>query len=170
VEEGSRDTPQSLQVMTAGATSLSKWVAALAGGGGGLAAILLQVQPVRAALGADTTLGGAVFILGGSLLRVAVVLALAIIVRADVSGRATASAALYEARAAVSTALFTSFVSPAAPRVEVPGYEIKVLGGDNSWLPVERFVWIRRDLFAKVGNDNYIRTEQWQDLQRIPAA
>jgi hypothetical protein len=121
-------------------------------------------------LGADTILGGAAFILGGSLLGVAVVLALAIIVRADVSGRATASAAQYNARAAVATALLTSFVSPPAPPVEVPGYEIKVRGGDNSWLPVERFVWIRGGLFARVGNDNYIRTGKWQDLQRIPAA
>jgi hypothetical protein len=162
-------TPKSLQAITAGATSLSKWVGVLVAGVGGPGALLVQVQGFRAALGADTPLEGAAFLLGGSLLGVAVVLALVMIVRADVSGRATASAAQYNARAAVATALLTSFVSPPAPPVEVPGYEIKVLNGNNSWLPVERFVWIEGQLFAKVGNDDYILTEEWQDLQRIPA-
>lgn len=98
-------TPHSLQVMTAGATSISKWIAAHVAGGGGLAAIATGLNGFFGSVGPanlDTPLIRAAFILGGSLIGSAVVIALAMVVRADVSGRASSSAAQFEARDATS--------------------------------------------------------------------
>lgn len=159
-----KGTPQSLQVMTSGATSISKWVAALVAGGGGLAAIATGLNGFFGAVGPDeldTPLVRASFILGGSLLGAAVVLALALVVRADVSGRASSSAAQFEARAAVASALLNSFVSPVAPPVEAPGYAIQKK--DGSWSSVEKFVWQQNELVAKI-EDDYVPTSEWTGL------
>jgi hypothetical protein len=160
----SKGTPQSLQVMTAGASSISKWVAALVAGVGGVGAVATGLNGFFVAVGPnnlDTPLVRTAFILGGSVLGAAVVIALAMVVRADVSGRASASAAQFDARGAVACALLTSFVTPAPPAVEVPGYAIRTK--DGSWCTVERFVWRDNELVAKV-EDDYVPATEWTGL------
>lgn len=145
-------TPRSLQVITAGATSISKWVAGLVAGGGGLAALATGLNGFFGGVGKDgldTELVRTAFILGGSLIGAAVVLALAMVARADVASRAKASAAQFDARAAVASALLTSFVRPPQPTV-TPGYSIQK---DNSWFEVEKFLWKGGQLVAKIDGD-----------------
>ena len=159
-----KGTPQSLQVMTSGATSIAKLVVALVAGGGGLAAIATGLNGFFGRVGPeglDTPLVRSAFVMGGSLLGAAVVLALAIVVRADVSGRASSSAAQFEARAAVASALLSSFVAPAVPSVEVPGYAIQ--RKDGSWSAVEQFLWRQGELVAKV-EDDLVPTDEWVGL------
>src|SRR4029079_10073898 len=98
-------TPLSLQVMTSGATSISKLVVALIAGGGGLAAIATGLNGFFAAVGPeglDTPLVRTAFILGASVLGAAVFLALAVVVRSDVTARAHATAAQFQARGEVA--------------------------------------------------------------------
>lgn len=159
-------TPPTLQVMTAGAASMSKWVATMVAGGGGIAAIATGLNGFFGLVGPqDSPWVRIAFILGGSLLGVAVVIALAIIVRADVSARATASAAQFEARGAVASALLHSFVAPTPPVAKVAGYVIQ--STDGSWSEVEEFVWRKNRLSAKV-KDGYVAVTEWTGLLPSP--
>jgi hypothetical protein len=154
-------TPQSLQVMTGGATSISKWIAAAVAGVGGLSALATGLNGFFVAVGPaglDTPLVRTAFILGGSVLGAAVAIALAILVRSDLTARAHATAAQFEARGAVASALINSFVVPEQPPVEVPGYAIQT--ADKSWCAVERFVWREGKLVAKT-EDDYVPHDEW---------
>ena len=88
-------TPESVQVVTAGATTLSKVTATATGlggvlGAGGLGALGAAATEEPAVL--------AVLIASSGLVLAASLLAVAAIVRADLAARATATAARYEAR------------------------------------------------------------------------
>jgi hypothetical protein len=100
-------TEQSLQVISAGSSALSKgWasVVAAVGGGGSIWAALKGL-----AASDEQPLQRAVFLGSAALVLSAVVIAISIIVRADLAARAQAAAAEYEARARVAGALMNSF-------------------------------------------------------------
>ena len=102
-----KGTPESLQVIRAGALDVTKvWTSIT--GAAGLA-------------GAVTTLGAAwkaapdnlqITLVGGaSVILAATAIAIALIIRSDVAGRATTTAALYRSRAQVSNAFLASLVA-----------------------------------------------------------
>lgn len=139
-------TPVSLQVLTSGATSIAKWwtglIATIGGGGTVLAAIdNWQADPAN-----DTA--RSVAILGVALLGSAVVLSIALIVRADVSGRAAATTAEYAARAQVAEAMLDNMQygrpAPAAP----PPRSYYWAQTDYGWFPVTDFAWRNGALVA----------------------
>lgn len=111
-------TPQSLQVITAGATALTKVWAGLVGALGGGGAIFAAVKGLGAGSG-DTPLQRAVFVASAALLVAVAALSVAIIIRGDVAARATASAAEYRARADVAVSLIAG-VQHARPQPPVP--------------------------------------------------
>jgi hypothetical protein len=102
-------TPPSLQAITAGASSFSKWMAG-----------------VLTALGGSTVVWGLItrfWVESGPVLQVTYVaamavllsviaLAIAMIVRADVTARAIASAAEYQARSRIATSFIEGAVTP----------------------------------------------------------
>ncbi len=94
-------TPPSLQVITAGAGSLSKWMSGALVTLGGSSVVLAAVSGFwdssSDALRTSIALGLAV-------LLSAVAVAIATIVRSDIRARAVASAAQYEARGAITAA------------------------------------------------------------------
>jgi hypothetical protein len=162
-------TPQSLQVMTSGASAISKLVVSLVAGGGGLAAIATGLNGFFTSVGPDnldTPLVRTAFILGGSVLGAAVVLALAVVVRSDVTARAHATAAQFQARGTVASALLNSFVVPVAPTTPPPGYAI--LTEDGSWVLVEEFSWKENKLVAKVDGD-LKPAHEWKGIVRCSA-
>lgn len=112
--ENNRDrfgTPYSLQVMKAGATTLSKRWAAIVAAAGGLPALGTIVQSMTNTLGRQDNdpLVRAAFLVSGSVLLSTVVIAVAIIVRSDVTARATAAAAQKHAEAEIAVASLTSY-------------------------------------------------------------
>ena len=95
-------TPPSVQAITAGSTMVSKaWTSLLgaAGGGGALVAALNSVSDDW-----KNDPRASPFIFASAITLGAVAIAIALIVRGDVAGRAAASAAQYEARARIAVA------------------------------------------------------------------
>jgi hypothetical protein len=144
-------TPQSLQVMTAGTTALSKAWAGLLGFFGGGGALLTALDGLGAS-GKDTPLQRAVFVASAAVMLAAVAVSIALIVRGDVAARAAASAAEYRARAEVATALLGSFrhgrprrPSPPPPERK-PEYILQRSSGE--WEAVSRFAWKGKKLHA----------------------
>lgn len=101
-------TPPALQVITSGATALSKGWATLVGLFGGGTALWTALQGFGADP-QDEPLQRAVFVVSAAVIMAAAVISIAVIVKADVAARAEASAAEYEARARVADALLNSF-------------------------------------------------------------
>lgn len=137
-------TPDSVQVMTSGATGMSKLVVAAVGAVGGASAIATGLSGFfdgfLGTRGADAPLTRSAFLIAGALIAVAVAMALAIVVKADVTARARATAAQYEARAAVATALLRSYVVPAAPQSAAqPAWAVQK--ADASWTGVTDLRW-----------------------------
>jgi len=147
-------TPHSLQVMTSGATSISKLVVGAVGGIGGLSALATGLNGFFGKVGPnnlDTPMVRTAFIVAGALLGAAVAISLAIVVRADVSARARSSAAQFDARARVASALLRSYVAPAlAPAEETP-YAVQTK--DNSWHIVKEFRWEANRVVAVIDGD-----------------
>ena len=160
-------TPASLQVITAGATSLGKvWPAIVAFIGGG-SAILTGLMGFGVGEEAATTTANivqrAAFTASASLLAAAVAIAIAIMVRADVNARSVASAAQFEARAAVTAAILSSSEYgrpvPAAPQ---PNYMLRT--NNDEWLPVLAFTMTANGLAADVGNNRVVLSQNFQAL------
>lgn len=149
-----KGTPASLQVMTAGATSISKGVVAAVSGVGGLSAVAVGLSSFFDKVGGaglDTELVRTAFILGGSLVIAAAAIGLAIVVRSDVTARAQVTAARLEARSAVTSAMLNNFCAPPVT-LETP-YAIRTAEGDDSWYKVEEFLWRHDGLAARVNGD-----------------
>jgi hypothetical protein len=89
-------TPWSLQVITAGATSVTKWVASI----GGVAGLMASIGTVVTALNAVDNVPLQLVSVGALAVVLSVtVLSVALMVRADVGARASVTAAEYQARA-----------------------------------------------------------------------
>lgn len=99
------------------------------------------------------------------MLASATVLAIAMMVRGDVTARATASAAEYQARAAIATALIQSFQYEPAPTPAAepePRHLVRIRGGDL--VPVKHFCWDpRKGLVARPasGDDIPVSEIEW---------
>jgi hypothetical protein len=149
-----KGTPHSLQVMTSGATSISKLVVGAVGGIGGLSALATGLNGFFGKVGPnnlDTPLVRAAFIVAGALMGMAVAVSLAIVVRADVSARAESSAAQFRARAQVAAALLQSYVAPAIAPAEETSYAVRT--NDNSWHKVLEFRWENDAVVAVIDGD-----------------
>lgn len=147
-------TPHSLQVMTSGATSISKLVVGAVGGIGGISALATGLNGFFGKVGPDnldTPLVRTAFIVAGALMGMAVALSLAIVVRADVSARAASTAAQFDARARVASALLQSYVAPALAPAEETSYAVQTK--DNSWHVVKEFRWEDNRVVAVIEGD-----------------
>ena len=102
-------TPYSLQVIKSGATSITQLWAALVAAAGGLPALLALYQSLRNDFKTTETLVRTAFVISGSVLLSTVVIAIAIIVKGDVAGRALATAAEKQAEASIVVASLTSY-------------------------------------------------------------
>lgn len=150
-------TPLSLQVITSGSTALAKgWSSFVGLLGGGVA-----ITAAATALGYDSAevIEAAVFTASAGIVAAATAVSIAIIVRADVLARATASAAQYEARAAIASALLNSaqynIPIPPTPPTREPNYMLRT--NDDRWHAVERFSLGDAGVLAKVrGSDTPI--------------
>jgi hypothetical protein len=131
-------TPFSIQVITAGATALAKvWpgLIALLGGGGAIAVGLEALG-----YGSDQPAQAAAFTLAAAILGSAVAISIAVIVKADVSARAMASAAQYHARSEVTGALLrSSQYNVPVPAVVPPALNYLVMTRDQQWYAVQGF-------------------------------
>ncbi len=156
-------TPASLQVITAGATSLGKvWPAIVAFIGGG-SAVLTGLAGFGVGPDDANQLQRAVFTASASFLASAVAIAIAVMVRADVNARSMASAAQFEARAAVTAAILSSseYGRP-APAALQPNYMLRT--NNDEWLPVLAFKLTPNGLAADVGNNRVVLSQNFQAL------
>ena len=133
-------TPLSLQVITAGATTLAKRWSMITAALGGLGASL-GASKAFGWFGLQDATGAQQHVLTASAaaLGIAAIAAVALIVRGDVMARATASAAEYRARAQIATALISSF------RYNPPGTTRALArirnGAGFEYVPIKNFTW-----------------------------
>ncbi|NHC43681.1 hypothetical protein [Motilibacter aurantiacus] len=154
-------TPASLQVITSGATSLAKWMALALGTVGGGSGAWAAVKGFW--LNEDETLRLA-YTGAAALILSAVAVSIAIIVRGDVTARASAMAAEYAARSQVAAAMLTTpnygRVAPAL----APAYFAAVPDGANppnqTWKPVEAFSRNNGTWTVKIDG-------RWEDVNRV---
>jgi hypothetical protein len=113
------ETPQSLQVITAGVLSATKLTGGLTAAGGLGGAVTAFVASFSAQ---DVALKIAL-IAAGAVILAAAAIAVARIVSSDVDGRASASVAQYEARASIVESLYQllAATSPPAAALATPG-------------------------------------------------
>jgi hypothetical protein len=136
-------TPASLQVITAGATSMSKWSAGIVTALGGSTVLIAGIKGLP---GDADSMQRNVFLAALAVLLSAIVLAIAVMVRADLSARALASAAQYEARSMVAKTLLENlqYAAPAQPATSGGTcdmcYVVKKKC-DDKWYPVKTFAW-----------------------------
>lgn len=120
-------TPYSLEVIRAGETFIAKrwtvWVAA-AGGLPALAALVAGVTS-NLGIGDPDPLVRAAFVVSGSVLLSTVAIAIAIIVKSDVTGRALGTAAQKQAEANIAVAALSSYQYA----LTTPSYLIKKKDG-----------------------------------------
>jgi hypothetical protein len=126
------DTPFSRQAITAGALAMSKWMGTAIASLGGLGAIVATAAAFWARVSVAERIGYASMAV---LLIVGMAVALAVIVRADVTARGLATAAMYRARADVASGFLAT-----TQRILLnePAYWVR-LRADHTWHPVTRF-------------------------------
>lgn len=136
---GRNKTPYSLQVIKAGSTALSRRWAAIVAGAGGLPALWALVQGLTNTLGAqdDAPMVRAAFLLAGSVLLSTAVIAVAIIVRSDVTARAAGTAARAHAEASIAVASLSSYQYAQAAPPPIGPYLLKK--NDGTVVQVESF-------------------------------
>jgi hypothetical protein len=122
-------TPPSLQLITAGSTTASKWIGAAITSLGGASALLAGLRAFVGGSGNVTKVGWAA---SAAACLVATIIGLAIIIKADVSGRAEAASAEYSARALIAA----QFLELARPKGQ---YAVKGTGQNAKFMPVESF-------------------------------
>jgi hypothetical protein len=149
-----KGTPPGLQVMTSGASSISKLVVAAVGGIGGLSAIATGLNGFFGKVGPgnlDTPMVRTAFIIAGALMGAAVAISLAIVVRADVGARASSTSAQFEARARVASAVLNSYVTPSLTQAQETPYAVRT--SDDSWHLVKQFEWQGSTVVAVIEGD-----------------
>ena len=159
-------TPESLQVITAGSTALSKTIATLVAALGGGTVIWAAVKGFWIAQGENQRIA---YIGATALIVSAVVIALAIIVRSDVQGRAIASAAEYEARAKIANAFLQTSQQIAEAR-----YLLKKKGqdgqdGQEGWFDVKSFGTDSKGFFVKI-EGNTVYSDEIGHIERLAAS
>jgi hypothetical protein len=158
-------TPQSMQIVTAGSTALTKvWTtvtAALGGGGAIFAAVSTFWKDFGT--GTEAAIQRSALMVSAALLASAVVVAISAMVRADVQGRATAQAAAYAARG-VYAAAFMSTLQAVLPETQRSTYVVKQ--GDD-WVPVQSFTWNGGQAVAQTDGD-LIPASEWSGLIELP--
>ena len=155
-------TPESLQLITAGSTALSKVWSSLAGVGLGAGALIQGLKALNWLPGPEVDGGQQIALtISGALLASTAAIAIAIIVRGDVAGRATAAGAEYAARAAVTESLVRAFTyaPPAAVTVAAPPRHVVLTTGDK-WYTVREFSWRNGKLAAVVSDTTIIPSDQ----------
>lgn len=163
-----RGTPQSLQVITAGGTALSKGWATFVGLFGGGGALWTAIQGFGASP-EDDALQRAVFVAAAAVILAAAVTAIAVIVKADVQARAEASAAEYEARAHVVNALLSNLQygrPTAAPVRYWLRRKDKQNRSESKWHSVVDFEWDDKtdELVAVTGSGQrvpWLKIAEW---------
>ncbi len=109
-------TPWSLQVITAGATSATKWVASI----GGAAGLMASIGTAVTALNAGDNVPLQLVAVGAlAVILSATILAIALMVRADVGARASVTAAEYQARALLAS----TYLQASEPIAEIKTVE-----------------------------------------------
>ena len=149
-----QETPASLQVITAGGTAISKWWSSLAGVGLGGGALVQGLRALNWLPGKDVAGGQQIALtLSGALLASTAAIAIAIIVRGDVAGRATASAAEYAARASMTQSIINAFsyAAPAPVTVAASPRHVVLTTGEK-WHLVREFSWKNGSLVAIVSD------------------
>ncbi|MEV0134235.1 hypothetical protein AB0H83_37970 [Dactylosporangium sp. NPDC050688] len=121
-------TPFDKQVITAGALAVSKWTGTAIASVGGVATVL-------ATIAAFTATERIAYAASAVVLLVGVAIALALLVRADVAARATATAAMYQARAQVAASFLATTGAVVGPE---PQYWAKATS-DKRWHPIAEF-------------------------------
>ena len=118
--------PDSVAIIEAGATALSKWWTVAIAGLGGTTVIISAVTKFWSGQDAGVRVG---LVAGMAALLTAGVIAISIIVAADVKGRSNGMAALYAARASIATQFLQQSLSASTPgSVPVQGNTSTVAG------------------------------------------
>jgi hypothetical protein len=127
-------TEPTMQVITSGASSFSKWMSGLVAALGGSAAVLTAISGFWGT--SDTTLKVA-YVAAMAVLLSVIAIAIAMIVRADLSARAIASAAEYQARADIATAFIQGAVAHSPDEVPAKGSTNGLASGVTEPSPTE---------------------------------
>lgn len=164
-KEGERvtpiQTPQSLQVVTAGSTALSKTISTLVAALGGGTVVWAAVKGFWIAQPENQRIA---YIWATALIVSAVAIALAIIVHADVRGRSVASAAEYEARANIAKAFLQTSAQIAEAR-----YLLKKKGQDG-WFDVKSFGKDdSKGFYVKIEGDT-VYPDEIEHIERLAAS
>ena len=151
-------TPFSLQLITAGSTTMSKWIGTTIAGLGGASTVLAGIRAFVGGL-PDTVKVGWAAAAAGCL--IATIIGLAIILRADVSGRAKAAAAEYAARADIAA----QFLALARPQSQ---YFVKQPGYNQPFMPVQAFVLKDGQIAVKVDGNTILDGSKVEGLVPLP--
>lgn len=148
-------TPFGLQAITSGSTSISKWVGTIITGLGGTSTVLTAISSFVAA--PDNTAKVVGLAAAASACLIATIIGLAVILRADLAGRAEASAAEYAARAAIAT----QFLALGRPNGQ---YFVKEPGYEKPFRPVQSFVLEDGQIAVKVDDTKPLKGDQIEGL------
>jgi hypothetical protein len=154
--------PDSLYVITADVTGIAKLAGIAIAALGGSAAVVTGLKGLLSTSSTDSV-GNSVFrattVFSGAVMAVGLFIAVALIVRADVAGRALTAAAKQEARADMIVAMLKNYRHAAAETAPTlkPGYN--VLTEDGSWSEVKSFVWEGGNLKVLVDGDKLAVSE-----------
>jgi hypothetical protein len=165
-------TPESVQVISAGSTALTKWWATIGAAGLGGSALVQGLKSLNWLPGKDVAGGQQVALtLSAALLASTAAIAIAVIVRGDVLGRATASAAEYAARASITHSLVKAFTYAAPPAVTVaapPQHVVRTTRG--TWHAVREFAWDQGRLVAVVSDTVSVPVDEmdWVTKLEVP--
>jgi hypothetical protein len=162
-------TPESVQVISAGGTALAKWWATLGAAGLGGSALVQGLKSLNWLPGKEVSGGQQIALtLSAAVLASAAAIAIAIVVRGDVQGRATASAAEYAARASITETLVRAFTyaAPAPVSVASPPQHV-VLTTNDQWHLVREFSWHNGTLVAVVSDTVRIPAEEIKWVSRL---
>ena len=131
---GPVQTPYSVQEISAGATNLTKVWSSLVGGAGGIAGAFAFFKGLF--VGGNTAVQVAAIASGAALLS-SVAIGVAVIVRGDVTARATAHAARRHAEAEIVTSALSNYSFSYPPAAPPTGW--MVCKKDGTWLQVRKF-------------------------------
>jgi hypothetical protein len=158
LQPGLLSTPFSLQVITAGSTSISKWIGTTIAGLGGVSTVLAGLRAFAGGLDDTVKVGWAA---AAAACLIATIIGLAVILRADVSGRATATAAEYAARSLIAA----QFLALARPQGQ---YFAKQPGYDEPFVPVQAFVLDKGQIKVQVDGQPLLDGASVEGLVPVP--